>query len=124
MRFVSIVALLALVEYMVISLQTGRARGTYGVQAPATTGHPIFERWYRVQCNTIEQLVIFLPALFLFANYASPRLAGWLGLAFILGRGIYARGYVADPASRGPGFIISFSANAILVVGALLAAIF
>jgi uncharacterized MAPEG superfamily protein len=124
MTFVSIVALLALIEYMVIGVLTGRARGTYNVAAPATTGHPIFERWYRVQQNTIEQLVIFLPALFLFANYASTRLAGWLGLAFIIGRLVYARSYVADPGSRGPGFIISFSANVILVVGALLAALF
>jgi uncharacterized MAPEG superfamily protein len=124
MTFVSIVALLALIEYMVIGLLTGRARGTYNIEAPATTGHPVFERWYRVQQNTIEQLVIFLPAVFLFANYASTRLAGWLGLAFIVGRLVYARSYVADPASRGPGFIISFSANAILVLGALLAAIF
>lgn len=124
MTFVSIVALLALIEYLVIAIQTGRARVTYNVQAPATTGHPMFERWYRVQHNTIEQLVVFLPALFLFANYASTRLAGWLGLAFIVGRIIYARSYLADPAARGPGFMIGFIATAILVVGALLAALF
>ena len=61
---------------------------------------------------------------FLFANYTSPRLAGWIGLVFIIGRWVYARSYVADPAARGPGFIIGFSANAVLVVGALLGAIF
>jgi len=124
MTFVSIVATLALVEYLVISLLTGRARATYKVEAPATTGHPMFERWYRVQQNTVEQLVVFLPALFLFANYASTRLAGWLGLAFIAGRIVYARSYVADPTSRGTGFTIGFVAVVILVVGALLAAIF
>ena len=75
----------------------------------------MFERWYRVQLNTLEQLVVFLPALFLFANYASPRLAGWIGLAFVVGRIVYARSYLADPAARGPGFIIGFSANSILV---------
>ena len=124
MRFVSIVALLALLEYLVIALQTGRARVTHNVQAPATTGHPMFERWYRVQHNTIEQLVMFLPALFLFANYASPRLAGWLGLTFIVGRIIYARSYLADPAARGPGFTIGFVAILVLLVGALLGALF
>jgi len=123
MTFVSVVALLALIEYLVIALLTGRARQTYKVEAPATTGHPVFERWYRVQQNTVEQLVVFLPALFLCANYASARLAGWLGLAFIVGRIVYARSYVADPASRGTGFIIGFSATVILVVVALLAAI-
>ena len=121
MWFVSIVALLALIEYLVISLQTGRARGTYSVQAPATTGHPMFERWYRVQQNTVEQLVVFLPALFLFAELASPRLAGLLGL------GVHRRPRRSTRAatsptrqSRGTGFIISFIATALLVVGALL----
>ena len=79
MDFVAFVALLALIEYVIISILTGRARGQYGVKAPATTGHPIFERWYRVQQNTVEQLVIFLPALFLFASYVSPRWGGVLG---------------------------------------------
>jgi uncharacterized MAPEG superfamily protein len=124
MRFVSIVALLALLEYLVIAILTGRARVTYNIQAPATTGHPMFERWYRVQHNTLEQLVVFLPSLFLFATYASPSLAGWLGLAFIAGRTIYTRSYLADPAARGPGFMIGFIANLILLVGALLAALF
>ena len=124
MRFVSIVALLAIIEYIVISIQTGRARTTYNIQAPATVGHPIFERWYRIQHNTLEQLIIFLPSLFLFANYAYPRLAGWLGLAFIVGRIVYTRSYLADPEARGPGFAISMGANLILVIGALLAALF
>jgi glutathione S-transferase len=124
MTFVSIVALLALVEYLAFALLTGRARDQYKVEAPATTGHPIYERWYRVQHNTIEQLVVFLPALFLCARYASPRLAGWVGLAFIVGRAVYARHYVADPASRGPGFIVSFVANVVLVFCALIGAIF
>ena len=124
MTFVSVVALLALIEYIAIVLLTGRARQTYKVEAPATVGDPMFERWYRVQHNTIEQLVVFLPALFLCGTYASMRLAGWLGLAFIAGRIIYARSYLADPASRGTGFIIGFSAIVITVVAALLGAIF
>ena len=124
MTFVSVVATLALIEYLVFSLLTGRARAAYNVEAPATTGHPVFERWYRVQQNTVEQLVVFLPALFLFANYVSARLAGWIGLAFVVGRLIYARSYVADPASRGTGFAIGFTAVVILVLGALLGAIF
>jgi glutathione S-transferase len=124
MGFVSFVAALALLEYLIICLITGRARAAYKVDAPATTGHPIFERWYRVQQNTVEQLVVFLPALFLFAGQASTRLAGWLGLLFIVGRAIYARSYVADPASRGTGFVIGFVANVVLVLGALLASIF
>lgn len=124
MTFVSIVATLALIQYLVVVLLTGRARGTYNIQAPATTGHPIFERWYRVQQNTVEQLVLFLPALFLFANYASTRWAGWLGLAFVVGRIMYARSYVADPATRGPGYGIGLAATVILLLGAFLGAVF
>jgi uncharacterized membrane protein YecN with MAPEG domain len=124
MAFVVFVAALALIEYMAISLLTGRARGTYKVEAPATTGHPVFERWYRVQQNTVEQLVVFLPALFLFAGEVSPRMAGLIGLVFIIGRVVYTRSYIADPASRGTGFVIGFAANAVLVLGALFGAIF
>ena len=120
MTFVTIVALLALVEYLVIAFMTGRARQTYNIEAPATTGHPVFERWYRVQQNTVEQLVVFLPALFLFAYNGRPRLAGWLGLLFIAGRFVYARSYVADPSSRSLGFSLGFTAVVLLLVGAFL----
>jgi glutathione S-transferase len=120
MAFVSFVAVLALIEYLVFALLTGRARQTYKIEAPATTGHPIFERWYRVQQNTVEQLVVFLPALFLFAYNGRPRLAGWLGLLFVVGRIVYARSYVADPASRSVGFTLGFVAVVLLLFGALL----
>jgi uncharacterized membrane protein YecN with MAPEG domain len=123
MRFTAFVAALALIEYMVIATLTGRARATYDVKAPATTGHPMFERWYRVQMNTLEQLIIFLPALFMFARLVSARWAGWIGLVFIVGRAIYARSYVADPASRTVGFVLTFVPNVLLVLGSLLGAI-
>jgi uncharacterized MAPEG superfamily protein len=103
---------------------TGRARDAYGVKAPATTGHPMFERWYRVQMNTLEQLVIFLPALFLFASYVSPRWAGVLGLVFVVGRAVYARSYLADPETRSLGFALSFVPTVLLLLGALIAVVF
>ncbi len=120
MGFVSFVAILALIEYLAFVLITGRARQTYNVEAPATTGHPVFERWYRVQQNTVEQLVVFLPALFLFAYNGRPRLAGWIGLLFVVGRIVYARSYVADPASRSVGFGLGFVSVVLLLLGALL----
>jgi glutathione S-transferase len=122
MNFVAVVALLAILEYMVLSLLTGRARAQCGVAAPATTGHPVFERWYRVQQNTLEQMIAFLPGLFLFASYVSATFASLLGLLFIVGRALYARGYVADPARRGTGFAVSFAATALLVLGGLIGA--
>lgn len=124
MSFVAVVAALVLVEYLVIALFVGQARGKYNVQAPATTGDPIFERWYRVQQNTVEQLVVFFPALFMFAELVGPRLAGWLGIMFLVGRALYARSYVADPATRGTGFVIGYVANVILVLGSLFGALF
>jgi uncharacterized membrane protein YecN with MAPEG domain len=120
---VTFVAGLALVEYLVITLQCGRARGRLGVPAPAITGHPEFERYLRVQYNTIEQLVIFLPALFAFAHFVSAVGAAAIGAVFIVGRALYARGYVRDPARRGPGFGLTLLANIALLLGATLGAL-
>lgn len=119
MQLASIVAALALVEYAVFVMLAGQARGRHEVPAPATVGHPVFERYFRVQMNTVEQLVIFLPALFLFAHFVSDPAAAALGLVFIVGRALYARGYVTDPAKRGPGFGLTLLANGLLLLGAL-----
>jgi uncharacterized MAPEG superfamily protein len=123
MNLVAAVAALALIEYIVIQSLTGRARGKYGVKAPATTGDPTFERYYRVQMNTIEQLVVFLPSLFLFATYVSTGIAAILGLVFIVARAIYAKSYVEDPEKRGLGFGLGFAATAVLVLGGLIGAL-
>jgi len=123
MDLVAFVAGLALIEYYVITMQCGRARGRLGVAAPAISGNPEFERYLRVQYNTIEQLVIFLPALFGFAWFASPGWAAALGVVFIVGRALYARGYVQDPAKRGPGFGLTLLANTVLLLGATLGAL-
>ncbi len=122
MEWVAIVAALALLEYLVFVFRAGRARGIHGVPAPATSGHPDFERNLRVQENTVEQLVIFLPALFLFARFVSESVAAGLGLVFVVGRALYARAYVTDPARRGPGFLLTLLPNAVLTLGALVGA--
>jgi glutathione S-transferase len=117
MASVALVASLMLLVYIGIFLGVGRARATYKVEAPAVTGHPIFERHFRVQQNTVEQLVLFFPALFLFAQFVNAEGAAILGLIFVAGRVLYAIGYVKDPARRGPGFLISALANLVLVLG-------
>ena len=122
MELVAVVAALALIEYSVFGMQVGRARARYGVKAPATTGHEIFERSYRVQQNTLEQLVVLLPSLYLFAAFVSAPIAAGLGLVFVVGRALYARGYVADPEKRGVGFIVGFAASSVLLLGGLLGA--
>ena len=120
MAIVAIVAVLALIEYLVFAMLVGRARGLYGVQAPATSGHEMFDRYYRVQQNTVEQLIAFLPGLWIFANYVSPLWAALVGVIFIVGRVVYLIGYTKDPESRGAGFVLSFIPTVILVIGGLI----
>ena len=123
MEFVSVVILVALLEYMFFGLATGQARQKYEVSAPATTGNPVFERTLRVQQNTLEQLVVFIPSVWLFATYINPLAAAILGIVFIVGRALYFQGYIADPEKRGTGFAIGFVANAILLLGSLVGVI-
>ena len=120
MAIVAIVAVLAIIEYLVFAMLVGRARGLYGVQAPATSGHEMFDRYYRVQQNTVEQLIAFLPGLWIFANYVSPLWAALVGVIFIVGRVVYLIGYTKDPESRGAGFVLSFIPTVILVIGGLI----
>ena len=119
MEIIAIITVVALLEYMVFSFQVGAARGKYDVPAPATTGNEIFERLNRVQQNTLEQLIVFLPTLWIFALHTSVTGAAILGTLFIIGRAIYAITYVADPAKRSAGFLLGFLANACLLLGGL-----
>jgi len=86
---------------------------------PATTGHDIFERHYRVQHNTPELLVVFLLALWLFGTYVSGGIGALIGLVFLVGRALYAFAYVEDPAKRPTGFMLSFVPTALLLLGGL-----
>lgn len=94
----------------------GRARGKYAIKAPAVSGHPAFDCAYRVQMNTIEASVMFLPALWLAARYGFGTWAGIAGLVWLLGRVWYAAAYLRDPAKRGGGFGVSMLGWAALVV--------
>ncbi|HEX3538103.1 MAG TPA: MAPEG family protein [Stellaceae bacterium] len=118
--FPALVTALALVLYVACFVAVGRTRLRFGIKAPAVSGAPEFERAFRIQQNTIEQLVWFIPALWLFAVYVSPVWAGVLGLVWIGARALYAVSYYRDPESRGPGFIIGFVSTAILLVGGLI----
>lgn len=117
----AVVTLLALLLFIYSFLAVGVARKKYGVAAPATTGPAQFELVYRVQMNTLEQLVLFLPALWLFSDYVSPLWAGILGFVWLAGRVLYSVSYIKDPKSRGPGFVISFLASLTLILGTAVA---
>jgi uncharacterized MAPEG superfamily protein len=123
MPLVTIVTVLALIQYVVQGVRVGQARQRYGVEAPATTGHAIFERHFRVHQNTLEQLLIFLPAMWLFGLYVRWGIAALLGVVFIVARFIYERGYVADPNQRTTGFVITAIVNGVLLIGALIGAL-
>jgi glutathione S-transferase len=123
MPYVHIVTALAVLQFVVFGFRVGVARERYGVKAPAITGNEIFERLFRVQMNTLEQLIVFLPGLFLFARYFSPYVAAALGVVYLLGRELYAFTYVRDPSKRSVGYGLTFLPMVILVVGGLIGAV-
>jgi len=120
MEHIYIVMLLALIEYQVFGMLVARARGKYQVKAPAVSGPPEFERVHRVHQNTLEALVVFVPAIWLFGEYVSTLWGSVVGLVFVIGRILYARGYIAAAEKRGPGAGISGIALTVLVLGALI----
>ena len=121
MVLTSLVCMLALLEFIVLGFLVGKARGTYGVKAPATSGHEQFDRRFRVHYNTLEQLIVFIPALFAFAWFVADLWAAAVGMVFVIGRALYASQYINDPASRGPGMLLTFGANLVLVLGTIIA---
>jgi len=126
---IALVTIAALIQYFLMGLNVGRARGRLNVPAPATQGHPEFERLYRVQLNTLEWLVIFLPCLWLSAVLTSDlgmRATVWvagLGVLWIIGRYIYSEAYVKDPSTRSRGFGIQALATLLLLLTSLVAAV-
>jgi glutathione S-transferase len=119
MLWIALVILLALVECVVFSFLVGKARSRYNVAAPATTGHPAFERTFRVHYNTLELLVVFIPSIWFFGLYLNPRWGAIIGGVFLLGRALYAAGYIRAPEKREIGAGLSFLATAVLLFGAL-----
>lgn len=116
---VAIVSLLALLTYFWMALQVGRIRSKVGIPAPAMTGDPLLERAVRAHYNTLEWLPLFLVPLWLFAIYWNDLAAAAIGLVWIVGRILYQRGYLADPAKRHTGFTIQALACAALLFGSL-----
>ena len=121
MNYVDLIAVLAVMQLIFFSVLVGRARGTYGVKAPAVSGHEMFERAYRVQMNTLELMVAFLPALFVASKYWPETYVAIAGAVYLLGRFIYWRSYVAAPASRALGFALSMIPIIALLVATLVA---
>jgi hypothetical protein len=125
-NLLALVTLAMLLLFFWMMLRVGGARMKFKIEAPATTGHPEFERHFRVQANTLEGLVMVLPALWILAltldaktgGLLGDEIAAGLGAAWIVGRFLYMTSYVKDPSSRSAGFGV----QGLATIGALLGA--
>jgi uncharacterized membrane protein YecN with MAPEG domain len=122
MAVVNLIVALALLQFFAFGTAVARARGKYKVAAPATSGNEVFERYFRVQMNTLELLIIFVPAIWMFGFYVNANIAAVLGGIYIIGRSVYFFSYVKDPRTRELGFALSAGPVVVLAVGALIGA--
>jgi glutathione S-transferase len=122
MELIAIVTGLAVLQGFYFAFQVGQARVKHEVNAPAMSGHAEFDRAFRIHANTIEQLVIFLPGLWMFGYYVNEQIGAGIGLLFIVGRFVYRSAYLGDPKSRSAGFGIGALSMMVLVVGGMIGA--
>lgn len=123
MHYVAIVTVLALGEFFLLGFLVATARGKYGVKAPAVTGNETFERYFRVHVNTLEQLIVFLPLMWICTRYFDPTWIAALGLLFVIGRIVYAVSYIRDPRSRSLGFALTSLPSVVYMIAILYGAI-
>jgi len=119
MAWVWLVVLGVCAHMVYLAAMVGKARGTYNVQAPAMTGDEMFERHNRVHQNSVEQAVVFFPLLAACAWTGATTVAAILGAVYLIGRVLYAQGYVTEPSQRGKGMMIGFLAQVVLFLVAL-----
>lgn len=110
--------LVALLIYFGLGAVVGAARGKFGVPAPQSSGHPEFDKRNRVHMNTLEQLVIFVPAAMFAAPVIGDPITATIALVWSVGRLLYARSYYADPAKRSLGFMLTMLPTLILIIAA------
>jgi len=122
MEAIAIVTVLALIQAFLYAFMVGQARVKHEINAPTTIGNPNFERAFRVHQNTVEQMIIFVPALWMFGYYVHSLIGAGLGLLFIVSRLMYRNAYLSEPSSRGTGFGLGALTMAILLLGGLIGA--
>lgn len=119
MEAIAIVTVLALLQAFVFAFLVGKARAKYGVKAPAITGDPNFEREFRVHQNSVENLVLVIPAMWIFGTYVHVMTAAGIGLLYIASRIIYRNAYLKDPRSRSVGFTLGAVCTLTLILGSI-----
>ncbi|MDX1404373.1 MAG: MAPEG family protein [Woeseiaceae bacterium] len=122
MELIAIVTGLAVLQSFLFAFQVGQARVKHGIDAPAMSGAPGFDRAFRVHANTVEQLVIFIPGLWMFGYYVHELIGAIIGVVFIIGRFMYRSSYLNDPGKRAPGFGMGALSMAVLVIGGMIGA--
>jgi len=120
MEYTALIILVALAQFLFFTFRVGAKRTKFGIEAPKTSGDETWERLFRVQQNTMEQLVIFIPSMIAFSMYVSATWVVVPGVVFIAGRQLYSHEYITNPGSRVPGMALSLVANAVLLIGALI----
>ncbi len=123
MEVVTIVTILALIQFFWFGIEVGKMRIKHQCKAPAVTGPPEFERMFRVQQNTLEQIVMFIPALWLFAEFVNPLWAAGMGVVYLIGRAVYRMAYVKDPKGRSVGFMMTALPTLVMLIWALVDAV-
>ena len=123
MNYVHVVAILAGLQFFYFGILVGRARDTHGIKAPLTSGNELFERAFRVHLNTLEQLIGFLPALLIASLYWPNAIVAGIGVVYLAGRFLYRQLYLADPARRRPGFLLTVIPTFVLSAAAIWGAI-
>jgi len=119
----TLATVIAILVYFMFGMAVGKARGQYNVPAPLMAGHIEFEKRSRVQLNTLEQMVIFLPLLWLGLGVLGDLYTAIAGLLWSIGRIVYARAYYADPTKRSAGFALTQLPTIVLLVATIWGAV-
>ena len=115
MKYTALVTVIAVAVTFYFSARVGIGRAKFDIKAPAMAGNPTFDRAVRVHANTVEQIVLFVPVLWIATSVAGDAWAAAIGSVWILGRLIYAAGYVAHADKRGLGMLVTLASTVVLV---------
>ena len=118
-----VVLMLILLQALYFGIEVGRARQRLGIEAPAVSGDDKFDRYFRAHQNSLEQLIIFLPAVLVTAYLGYSITCVVCGVFYLLGRAIYFRSYVKEPKKRTLGFVLSFFSSVILIMTSLVSSL-
>ena len=119
MSFLALVTLANLALLQFVAFQCGTMRGKHQVPPGTTVGPEEFNRHYRAQANLMENLLVFLPSVWLLGYYGDARLAGVVGTVFLLARVAYHRAYISEPTTRLKAFLVGIACSAVALLGAV-----